>query len=160
MNRKIKIILIGGIGAWAVVAVLVDRALVAGRQMQQTNDAYVTADFSIAAPKASGLIDRVEIDDNDHVRAGQELAHIDDRDYRTALFNAEAALARAQADVEILSAQLSRRRRTPLAIAISRRVARSQSSSSNNRRHNCSRRSRPKSVTRRPPRRPSVRSPF
>src|ERR1700692_4149440 len=108
MNRKTKIILIGGIAAWAVAAVLVDRALVAGRQMQRTNDAYSTADFPIVAPKVSGLIDRVEIDDNDHVRAGQELAHIDDRDYRTALFHAEAALARAQADVEILSAQLSR----------------------------------------------------
>jgi membrane fusion protein (multidrug efflux system) len=107
MNRKTKIILSGGIAAWAVVAVLADRALVAGGHMQRTDDAYVTADFPVVAPKVSGLIDRVEVDDNDHVHAGQELAHIDDRDYRTALSDAEAALARAQADVEILSAQLS-----------------------------------------------------
>jgi membrane fusion protein (multidrug efflux system) len=108
MKRKTTILLIGGIAAWAAVAVLVDRALAGGGRLQRTDDAYITADFSIVAPKVSGLIDAVNVDDNQRVRAGQELAHIDDRDYRTAVSNAEAELARAQADVEILSGQLVR----------------------------------------------------
>jgi membrane fusion protein, multidrug efflux system len=107
MNRKTKIFVTGGIVAWAVLAVLADRALAGGGSVQRTDDAYVTADFSIVAPKVSGLIDKVEVDDNQRVHAGQELAHIDDRDYRTAVSDAQATLASAQANVAILSADLA-----------------------------------------------------
>jgi membrane fusion protein (multidrug efflux system) len=108
MTRPQKLLLTGGVAACAVAALLIDLALTGGGPVQQTNDAYVTADFSIVAPKVSGLIDRVEVDDNQRVHAGQELAHIDDRDYRTAVATAEAALASAQADVENLTAELAR----------------------------------------------------
>jgi membrane fusion protein (multidrug efflux system) len=76
--------------------------------LQRTDDAYVSADFSIVAPKISGLIDRVDVADNEHVRAGQELAHIDERDYRAAVSSASAALAAANADVENLTAEIAR----------------------------------------------------
>ncbi len=64
MNRTTKFLLIGGIAVLAVIAVVVDRALAGGGRTQETNDAYVTADFSIVSPKVAGLIDRVEADDN------------------------------------------------------------------------------------------------
>ena len=57
MKRKTTILLVGGIAAWAAVAVLVDRALAGGGRLQRTDDAYITADFSIVAPKVSGLIE-------------------------------------------------------------------------------------------------------
>jgi membrane fusion protein, multidrug efflux system len=90
------------------VAYGADRLLIGDGRIQATDDAYITADFSTVAPKISGLIDKVEVDDNQRVKAGQELAHIDDRDYRTAVAAAESALNAAKAEVANLSAELVR----------------------------------------------------
>ncbi|HWV11326.1 MAG TPA: biotin/lipoyl-binding protein, partial [Pseudomonas sp.] len=52
---------------------------------QHTNDAFVQADYTLVAPKVSGFISEVLVEDNQRVTAGQVLARIDDRDYRAAL---------------------------------------------------------------------------
>ncbi|ACB96108.1 HlyD family secretion protein [Beijerinckia indica] len=75
---------------------------------QMTDDAYVTADFTIVAPKISGRIDQVKVEDNQRVRQGEELAHIEDDDYRTALMAAEAEVTTAKADIANLTAEISR----------------------------------------------------
>jgi membrane fusion protein, multidrug efflux system len=56
-----------------------------GRFLESTNDAYVQADYTTIAPKVSGYISAVAVEDNQQVKAGDVLARIDDRDYRTAL---------------------------------------------------------------------------
>ncbi|MGY4483387.1 multidrug resistance efflux pump [Bradyrhizobium sp. LM3.2] len=56
-----------------------------GRFLVSTDDAYVKADSTTIAPKVSGYLDRVLIGDNEHVKAGQVLARIDDRDFKVAL---------------------------------------------------------------------------
>lgn len=75
---------------------------------QYTNDAYVTADFTTVAPKVAGRIDRVIAQDNEQVRAGEELAHIEDDDYRAALDVAKGNVLAAQGDVTNLEAELAR----------------------------------------------------
>lgn len=75
---------------------------------QYTNDAYVTADFPTVAPKVSGRIDRVIAQDNEQVHAGEELAHIEDDDYRAALEVAKGNRLAAQGDVTNLEAELAR----------------------------------------------------
>ncbi|KXV60420.1 disulfide bond formation protein DsbA [Acetobacter senegalensis] len=75
---------------------------------QYTNDAYVTADFPTVAPKVSGRIDRVIAQDNEQVHAGEELAHIEDDDYRAALDVARGNVLAAQGDVANLEAEISR----------------------------------------------------
>ncbi|RBM07458.1 HlyD family secretion protein [Novacetimonas cocois] len=75
---------------------------------QYTNDAYVTADFTTVAPKVAGRIDRVIAQDNEQVRAGEELAHIEDDDYRAALDVAKGNVLAAQGDVANLEAELAR----------------------------------------------------
>lgn len=75
---------------------------------QYTNDAWVTADFPIVAPKVSGRIDRVIAQDNQFVREGEELAHIEDDDYRAALDVAKGNLLAAQGDVANLEAEVAR----------------------------------------------------
>ncbi|MFT8308549.1 MAG: HlyD family secretion protein [Acetobacter malorum] len=75
---------------------------------QYTNDAYVTADFPTVAPKVSGRIDRVIAQDNEQVHAGEELAHIEDDDYRAALDVAKGNRLAAQGDVTNLEAELAR----------------------------------------------------
>jgi membrane fusion protein (multidrug efflux system) len=77
-----------------------------GRFHVSTDDAYVQADNSTVAPKVSGYLDAVAVQDNQPVKAGQVLAHIDDRDFRAALDQARAAVEAAQADVDHKQAAL------------------------------------------------------
>jgi membrane fusion protein (multidrug efflux system) len=75
-------------------------------RFQSTDDAFIAARQSALAPKVSGYITAVPITDNAHVAAGDMIAHIDDRDYRLALEQAEAQVAAARASIENTDAQL------------------------------------------------------
>src|SRR6202049_493059 len=74
-------------------------------RFQSTDDAFIAARQSTLAPKVSGYIIAVPVTDNEHVAAGDVIARIDDRDYRTALDQAEAQVAAAQASIENIDAQ-------------------------------------------------------
>jgi membrane fusion protein, multidrug efflux system len=80
--------------------------LTTGRYLESTDDAYVKADSTIVAPKVSGYISEVRVADNEPVKAGQVLARIDDRDYRTALSQAHADVAASEAAIKNLDAQI------------------------------------------------------
>jgi membrane fusion protein, multidrug efflux system len=54
-----------------------------------------------------GYLTAVPVTDNQHVAAGQVIARIDERDYRTALAQAEAQVASAQASIDNIDAQLA-----------------------------------------------------
>ena len=72
---------------------------------QSTDDAFIAARQSSLAPKVSGYITAVPVTDNQHVAAGDVVARIDDRDYRTTLEQAEAQVAAAKASIENVDAQ-------------------------------------------------------
>ena len=80
--------------------------LTTGRYLETTDDAYVKADSTIIAPRVSGYIAEVLVSDNEPVKAGQLLARIDDRDFRTALAQAKADVAASEAAVRNLNAQI------------------------------------------------------
>jgi membrane fusion protein (multidrug efflux system) len=80
--------------------------LTTGRYLESTDDAYVKADSTIVAPRVSGYIADVLVADNQKVKAGQLLARIDDRDFRTALSQADADVAASEAAVRNLDAQI------------------------------------------------------
>jgi membrane fusion protein, multidrug efflux system len=80
--------------------------LTTGRYLVSTDDAYVKADSTIVAPKVAGHIAKVLVADNQRVKAGQLLARIDDRDFRTALKQALADVAASDAAVKNLNAQI------------------------------------------------------
>jgi membrane fusion protein (multidrug efflux system) len=92
--------------AGVAVADLTYDYLTAGRYLESTDDAYVKADSTIIAPKVSGYIAEVLVSDNETVKAGQVLARIDDRDFRTVLNQARADVAAADAVVRNLDAQI------------------------------------------------------
>jgi membrane fusion protein (multidrug efflux system) len=81
--------------------------LTTGRYLESTDDAYVQADSTIVSPKVSGYIAEVLVGDNQPVKAGQLLARIDDRDFRTALDQAHADVAASEAAVRNLDAQIA-----------------------------------------------------
>ncbi len=78
-----------------------------GRYLESTDDAYVKADSTIISPKVSGYIAQVLVGDNEHVKPGQLLAKIDDRDFKAALGQARADVAASEAAVRNLDAQIA-----------------------------------------------------
>ena len=76
-----------------------------GRFMVSTDDAYVQADITILAAKASGYVASVEVENNSPVEAGQIIARIDDLDYRFAVQAAQDKLATQQSTIERIGRQ-------------------------------------------------------
>jgi membrane fusion protein (multidrug efflux system) len=74
----------------------------------RTADAYVTVHYAAIAPRISGQVATVPVDDNETVRSGQVLATLDPRDNETALASAEAAVARDRSQLEEISTTVSR----------------------------------------------------
>jgi membrane fusion protein, multidrug efflux system len=74
----------------------------------RTDDAYVTVHYAAIAPRISGQVAAVLVDDNDVVKAGQVLATLDPRDNETALAAAEAAVGRDRSQLDEISATTSR----------------------------------------------------
>jgi membrane fusion protein, multidrug efflux system len=74
---------------------------------ETTDDAFIAARQFAVAPKVPGYITAVAVTDNQHVAAGDLIARIDDRDYRTALAQAEAQVAAAQASIGNIDAQIA-----------------------------------------------------
>lgn len=70
-----------------------------GRFLVSTDDAYVKADSTTIAPRISGYIGAVLVNDNQPVKAGEILARIDDRDFKVALEKAQAEVAAAEANI-------------------------------------------------------------
>ena len=77
------------------------------RHFESTDDAFVAARQFPIAPKVSGYITAVPVTDNQHVAAGDVIAHIDDRDYRNALDQAQAQVASAEASIQNTDAQIN-----------------------------------------------------
>lgn len=73
-----------------------------------TNDAYVTTHYTTVAPRISGQVQDVLIDDNQTVKRGQVLVQLDPRDYETALAQAQARLAQDKALVLDAEASVDR----------------------------------------------------
>src|SRR5689334_10053651 len=81
-----------------------------GRFLVSTDDAYVEAHSVLISPKVSGYISEVPVDDNECVNAGQVLARIDPGDYQTALDQASANVAAAQAGIDTLNQQIGQQK--------------------------------------------------
>jgi membrane fusion protein, multidrug efflux system len=73
-----------------------------------TDDAYVMVHYATIAPRISGQVAMVQVDDNEVVKTGQVLATLDPRDNETALASAKAAVARDRSLFDEISANVSR----------------------------------------------------
>jgi membrane fusion protein (multidrug efflux system) len=72
----------------------------ARRDEARTDDAYTDGNVVTMAPKVSGYVVALNINDNVRVREGELLLRIDPRDYLAAQQQAQAALALAQAQLK------------------------------------------------------------
>jgi membrane fusion protein (multidrug efflux system) len=81
-----------------------------GRFLVSTDDAYVEAHSVLISPKVSGYLSEAPVDDNQTVKMGEVLARIDPRDYQTALDQARANVAAAQAAIDTLKQQIEQQK--------------------------------------------------
>ncbi len=108
LPKKMKITIAVLLSVLAVGSVVYLNRHESRASSQSTDDAYVEADVTTIAPQISGTVDRVLIEDNQPVKAGDLLVTIDDRDFVVALDSAKAQVASAKASVASLQAQLAR----------------------------------------------------
>jgi membrane fusion protein (multidrug efflux system) len=92
----------------AIFAAVVLYIIFRPRPDVRTDDAYVMVHYATIAPRISGQVATVPVDDNDVVKAGQVLATLDPRDNETALASAEAAVARDRSRLDEISTTVSR----------------------------------------------------
>jgi membrane fusion protein (multidrug efflux system) len=100
--------LFGGIGLLALIAGVSAGGLYVdySAHFATTDDAFIAARQFAVAPKVPGYLTSVPVTDNQHVGTGDVIARIDQRDYRVALAQAEAAIAAAQAGIANIGAQM------------------------------------------------------
>jgi membrane fusion protein (multidrug efflux system) len=65
---------------------------------ESTDDAQVDGHITPIASKVYGRVNKVLVNDNEHVKAGQIIVHLDPRDYQAALDEAKGALALAEGE--------------------------------------------------------------
>ncbi|EQC03630.1 multidrug resistance protein A [Aeromonas salmonicida subsp. pectinolytica 34mel] len=75
-----------------------------GRYFESTDNAYLQSEVTGIGSKLPGYISEVLVTDNQAVKAGQLIARLDDREYKTRVAEAEADLHLNQATAENLAA--------------------------------------------------------
>jgi membrane fusion protein (multidrug efflux system) len=78
-----------------------------GRFMVSTDDAYIEGDIAVIAPKVSGYVKTVEVQNNQQVKQGDLLVKIDDGDYQNAVAQAEAQLNAQNVALKATEAQIA-----------------------------------------------------
>jgi len=106
-GRSVWPFLVVGILVLAFIGVVLWR-IVKPSPLVTTDDARIAVHYTIVAPRVSGQVAAVHVDDNERVRAGQILVELDLRDLETAVRNAQATLARDAARVSDVSASIVR----------------------------------------------------
>ena len=74
---------------------------------ESTDDAFIAARQFAIAPQVAGYVTAVPVTDNQHVNQGGVVAQIDQRDYRTALAQAEAQVTGAKAGIHSVDTQIA-----------------------------------------------------
>lgn len=92
-NTRMRLLAAGGL---SLVVAAGTFAYFHFRDRISTDDAQVDAHIAPIAPKISGNVSEILVDDNQAVRAGQVLLRIDPRDYEAKVAQARAALAAAR----------------------------------------------------------------
>lgn len=96
-RKKTLFIILSVFGIMAIVGVLY---WLHASGFEETEDAYITGHTHAISARVSGTVQRVLVDDNQWVKAGQTIAILDTTDYEVALSQAKHNLdvAKAQAD--------------------------------------------------------------
>ncbi|MDH1659749.1 biotin/lipoyl-binding protein, partial [Pseudomonas mosselii] len=98
-QRLLRLGLAGGVGL--LLAAYGGYWWLDGRFLEQTDDAYVRADWAPISARVSGYVAEVAVADNAAVKTGDLLVRLDQRDFRDRLRKAEAHLAVSEAALQV-----------------------------------------------------------
>jgi membrane fusion protein, multidrug efflux system len=90
--------------AIVVIAVIVVAALIfwwRSTYSEDTDDAQVNGHLIQVSSRIAGQVIKVDVEENQMVQTGQEIAQLDPKDFQVAVENAQAALASAQANASV-----------------------------------------------------------
>jgi membrane fusion protein (multidrug efflux system) len=104
-SRRVVLIALG-IAALIAATVWLAHWWTVGRFIESTDDAYLQADSVMIAPKVAGYITEVYVADNQVVKPGDPLVHLDARQYQLALNQALATVDARTADIERAQADI------------------------------------------------------
>ena len=110
-RRKAALLGIAGVVVLAAIAYGAYWALVLNHY-ESTDNAYVQGNVVQLTPQIGGTVIAINVDDTDHVKAGQLLVKLDPADAQVALDQAEAQLAQTVREVRTLFANNGMRRRS------------------------------------------------
>jgi membrane fusion protein (multidrug efflux system) len=94
-KRRPKVLIIGAV-VLVLLAIGGTYFWLTTRNIESTDDAYTDGRAIIIAPQVSGAVVSLDVNDNQFVKKGQPLIHIDPRQYQIDREQAEGALATAQ----------------------------------------------------------------
>ncbi len=103
-NKKKKYIIIAAVVIAIIAAVLF---YINSTRYQTTDDAYVESDLTQIAPRVSGQIEEIYIQDNQRIEEGDLIAKIDDTDYKVKLEQAQAMYEKALYSQKVAKAKLA-----------------------------------------------------
>jgi membrane fusion protein (multidrug efflux system) len=103
-KKSSRLWLVAGIGVIVLFAV---GLWWSGRGIETTDDAFIQTDITMIAPRVSGTVIALHVDDNQSVKAGEALFELDPADYETRVRQAEANLAAAKAQAQSAEADLT-----------------------------------------------------
>jgi membrane fusion protein (multidrug efflux system) len=95
------------IGALLVIGTLVVLLFAWLDRTETTTDAYVTGRIHPVAPRVTGTVTALYVDDNQHVKAGDVLLQLDTRDFDVRVEQARADINRAKGQVASAQAQIA-----------------------------------------------------
>jgi membrane fusion protein (multidrug efflux system) len=87
--------------AGCLALILVALAIIRSFRTISTDDAYVNSYVTFVAPRVTGQVAQVLVDDNNRVKKGDVLVQLDPEPYQVALAIKQAALDKAQADYAV-----------------------------------------------------------
>jgi membrane fusion protein (multidrug efflux system) len=96
-KKRQPTVLIIGVVVLALLAIGGFYYWLSTRGIEDTDDAYTDGRAITIAPQVAGMVISLDVNDNQFVKQGQPLIHIDPRQYRIDREQAEGALATAQA---------------------------------------------------------------
>jgi membrane fusion protein (multidrug efflux system) len=104
-RRRRPFLILAAVAAAVLAIVAVIRLVNANRE--NTDDAQVSADIVPVGTRLAGLVKRVAVQENQHVKKGDLLVEIDDADFLARLAQAEAELETASAQAAAATAQVA-----------------------------------------------------
>jgi membrane fusion protein (multidrug efflux system) len=101
-----RLLLVGAVAGLAIGGYLMKPAVETALNTVSTDDAYVNGHVTFVAPRVSGQVSRVLVDDNYRVKKGALLVQLDKEPYQVQVEIAKAALAVAETNLAAAEAQV------------------------------------------------------